>query len=85
MFTVQYFTTQYIGFPIFFYFFPFQAWTEIGRMDPHRPQMFYPTTNTGLKIRPGDELAARCTMVKSDLCFDSISNSQFPFLYDGTN
>lgn len=37
-------------------------WTEIGRMSPHKPQMFYNVTSPGIEVRQGDILAARCTM-----------------------
>ncbi|XP_013388054.2 peptidylglycine alpha-hydroxylating monooxygenase-like [Lingula anatina] len=38
------------------------VWTEIGRMSPQQPQMFYNVTNPGIDIRKGDILASRCTM-----------------------
>jgi len=39
------------------------VWTEIGRGNPRRPQMFYDLTGPkDLVIRDGDWLAARCTM-----------------------
>jgi len=38
-------------------------WTEIGRGNPRRPQMFYGITGPkDIVIRDGDNLAARCTM-----------------------
>lgn len=37
-------------------------WTEIGRMSPQLPQTFYDVTNPGIDVRPGDQLAGRCTM-----------------------
>ncbi|XP_078590499.1 peptidylglycine alpha-hydroxylating monooxygenase-like [Branchiostoma floridae x Branchiostoma japonicum] len=37
-------------------------WTEIGRMSPQRPQMFYNATTPGMSVLSGDVLAARCTM-----------------------
>ncbi|KAK3097642.1 hypothetical protein FSP39_011670 [Pinctada imbricata] len=37
-------------------------WTEIGRRSPKDPQMFYNVTTPGMEVRPGDILAARCTM-----------------------
>jgi len=37
-------------------------WTEIGRMSPKKPQMFYNATTQDLVIKSGDILAARCTM-----------------------
>nr|XP_022331883.1 probable peptidylglycine alpha-hydroxylating monooxygenase 1 isoform X2 [Crassostrea virginica] len=37
-------------------------WTEIGRMSPHKPQMFYNVTSPDIEVRRGDILAARCTM-----------------------
>ena len=38
-------------------------WTEIGRGNPRRPQMFYGLTGPkDVVIRNGDSLAARCTM-----------------------
>jgi len=39
-------------------------WTEIGRMDPKKPQMFYNVTNN-VTLKKGDILAARCTMDNS--------------------
>ncbi|XP_071964723.1 probable peptidylglycine alpha-hydroxylating monooxygenase 1 [Antedon mediterranea] len=39
-----------------------QQWTEIGRQDPHKPEMFYPIEKN-MTIEYGDILAARCTMV----------------------
>ncbi|CAH1795941.1 unnamed protein product [Owenia fusiformis] len=44
-------------------------WTEIGRQSPQKPQMFYNVTRPGIRILPGDILAARCTM-KNDLDHD---------------
>lgn len=39
------------------------AWTEIGRGNPRRPQMFYELTGPkNTAIRNGDWIAARCTM-----------------------
>ncbi|XP_046357220.1 probable peptidylglycine alpha-hydroxylating monooxygenase 1 isoform X1 [Haliotis rufescens] len=38
-------------------------WTEIGRMNPQKPQMFYNVTTPNLTVKPGDILAARCTML----------------------
>ena len=39
------------------------VWTEIGRGNPRRPQMFYDVTGPkDTVIREGDHLAARCTM-----------------------
>lgn len=39
------------------------AWTEVGRGNPRRPQMFYDLTGPKTtSIRDGDWLAARCTM-----------------------
>ncbi|KAK7116024.1 probable peptidylglycine alpha-hydroxylating monooxygenase 1 isoform X2 [Littorina saxatilis] len=37
-------------------------WTEIGRMNPQNPQMFYNVTTPGITVKKGDILAARCTM-----------------------
>lgn len=37
-------------------------WTEIGRHDPRKPQMFYNVTTRGITVKEGDILAARCTM-----------------------
>jgi len=38
-------------------------WTEIGRGNPRRPQMFYNVTGpAGTTIKEGDYVAARCTM-----------------------
>jgi len=39
-----------------------KSWTLIGKMDPHKPQMFYPVEQD-MEIRRGDTVAARCTMV----------------------
>lgn len=41
-------------------------WTEIGRKDPRLPEMFYDTTSPGVSIKPGDYMAARCTMVNDE-------------------
>lgn len=41
-------------------------WTEIGRMSPQKPQMFYNVTNPGVTVKHGDILAARCTMVNDE-------------------
>ncbi|CAI9733851.1 probable peptidylglycine alpha-hydroxylating monooxygenase 1 isoform X2 [Octopus vulgaris] len=41
-------------------------WHELGRKNPQKPQMFYNTTTSGLEIRRGDILAARCTMVNKE-------------------
>lgn len=38
-------------------------WTEVGRGNPRRPQMFYPITGPeGIALTKGDIVAARCTM-----------------------
>lgn len=37
-----------------------RKWTLIGKMDPQRPQAFYPVDNL-VDIRSGDIIAARCT------------------------
>ncbi|ESP00557.1 hypothetical protein LOTGIDRAFT_157833 [Lottia gigantea] len=37
------------------------TWIEIGRMSPQLPETFYNVTNH-VEVRPGDVLAARCTM-----------------------
>jgi len=37
-------------------------WTEIGRMSPQQPQMFYQVSHSGMSIQEGDIIAARCTM-----------------------
>ena len=37
-------------------------WTEMGRMSPQQPQMFYDVTNPGMDIKTGDILAGRCMM-----------------------
>ena len=39
-----------------------KKWTQIGKMDPRLPEMFYKTDNP-VVIQDGDRLAARCTMV----------------------
>ena len=41
-------------------------WEEIGRMSPQKPQMFYNVTHPGITIKPGDVMAARCTMVNDE-------------------
>ncbi|XP_067666328.1 probable peptidylglycine alpha-hydroxylating monooxygenase 1 isoform X1 [Haliotis asinina] len=38
-------------------------WTEIGRMSPQKPQMFYNATTPNMTVKQGDILAARCTMI----------------------
>ena len=38
-------------------------WSLIGKMNPHRPQTFYPVADPDMVIRGGEYLAARCTMV----------------------
>lgn len=38
-----------------------KEWTNIGKHDPLKPQMFYPA-NKGITVTKGDILAARCTM-----------------------
>ena len=38
-------------------------WSLIGKMNPMRPQMFYPVKDSNMIIQQGDVLAARCTMV----------------------
>lgn len=40
-----------------------ETWTLIGKMDPRKPQTFYPIQTEGLTIKSGDYIAARCTMV----------------------
>jgi len=37
-------------------------WTELGRMSPRQPEQYYMATNQDLILRPGDVMAARCTM-----------------------
>ncbi|KAL5004013.1 hypothetical protein ScPMuIL_017469 [Solemya velum] len=51
-------------------------WTEIGRMSPQKPQMFYNVTNNGMDVKKGDILAARCTMVNDENKDISIGNTQ---------
>lgn len=41
-------------------------WTEIGRVSPQKPQMFYPVTTPDITVTTGDILAARCTMVNNE-------------------
>jgi len=41
-----------------------KEWTLIGKMDPHKPQMFYPVAQE-MEIKTGDTVAARCTMVNT--------------------
>jgi len=38
-------------------------WSLVGKGDPQKPQMFYPTADENMVIEKGDILAARCTMV----------------------
>ena len=40
-------------------------WTLIGKKNPQLPQMFYPVEDGSMVIRPGDVVAARCTMVNN--------------------
>jgi hypothetical protein len=35
----------------------------VGKGDPQKPQMFYPTADDNMVIEKGDIVAARCTMV----------------------
>ncbi|KAK3586826.1 hypothetical protein CHS0354_020042 [Potamilus streckersoni] len=51
-------------------------WREIGRQDPHKPQMFYNATTPGLEIKKGDILAARCTMQNDKDVDVSIGSTQ---------
>lgn len=37
-------------------------WTEIGRMDPRKEEMFYNVSSPRMTVKRGDILAARCTM-----------------------
>ena len=39
-------------------------WDLIGKRDPQMPQMFYPVADEKVTLKPGDVVAARCTMVK---------------------
>ena len=39
-------------------------WDLIGKRDPQKPQMFYPVADEKVTLKPGDVVAARCTMVK---------------------
>ena len=41
-----------------------EEWTIIGKMDPRRPQAFYPVADPDLVVNGGEYLAARCTMVR---------------------
>jgi peptidylglycine monooxygenase len=41
-------------------------WTELGRMSPKKPQMFYNVSHPGITVKNGDILAARCTMVNDE-------------------
>jgi len=38
-------------------------WDLIGKRDPQKPQMFYPVADEKVTLKPGDVVAARCTMV----------------------
>ena len=38
-------------------------WTLIGKIDPQRPQAYYPVENPDMVVNGGEYLAARCTMV----------------------
>ena len=40
-------------------------WDLIGKRDPQKPQMFYPVADEKVTLKPGDVVAARCTMVKN--------------------
>ncbi|XP_064620040.1 peptidylglycine alpha-hydroxylating monooxygenase-like [Lineus longissimus] len=68
------------------------VWTEIGRMSPQQPQMFYNTTNGGVDIKKGDVLAARCTMTTKDreeeVIFGATNNDEmcnFYIMFDTTH
>ena len=39
------------------------SWDLIGKRDPQKPQMFYPVADESVILKPGDVVAARCTMV----------------------
>lgn len=41
-------------------------WSEIGRIDPQKPQYFYNVTDPNLTVKQDDFLAARCTMVNDE-------------------
>ncbi|KAL3865812.1 hypothetical protein ACJMK2_043162 [Sinanodonta woodiana] len=59
-------------------------WREIGRQDPHKPQMFYNATTLGLEIKKGDILAARCTMQNekdTDVSIGSTQNDEMCNFY----
>ena len=47
-------------------------WDLIGKRDPQMPQMFYPVADEKVTLKPGDVVAARCTMVKK---YSEIMNS----------
>jgi len=40
-------------------------WDLIGKRDPQKPQMFYPVKDEKVTLKPGDVVAARCTMVNN--------------------
>jgi len=40
-------------------------WDLIGKRDPQTPQMFYPVSDESVTLKPGDVVAARCTMVNN--------------------
>ncbi|CAG2199841.1 PHM [Mytilus edulis] len=68
------------------------VWTELGRKDPMKPEMFYNVTTTGVRINPGDYMAARCTMKNDEdrnvyigaTSKDEMCNFYIMFYTDGT-
>merc|ERR1711881_515568 len=40
-------------------------WDLIGKRDPQKPQMFFPVADEKVTLKPGDVVAARCTMVNN--------------------
>lgn len=41
-------------------------WQLIGKMDPMKPQMFYPVEDKNVVLRKGDIIASRCTMENNE-------------------
>ncbi|XP_067666330.1 probable peptidylglycine alpha-hydroxylating monooxygenase 1 isoform X3 [Haliotis asinina] len=52
-------------------------WTEIGRMSPQKPQMFYNATTPNMTVKQGDILAARCTMINDKDTTVRIGGTQY--------
>jgi len=59
-------------------------WTLLGKKSPQLPQMFYPIADSGLTIKQGDIVAARCTMVNDedrDIYIGSTGNDEMCNFY----